>query len=142
MEVSDLKYFVQKTLEQPHLLGWLDLSSNYLDKVPSELIEFPNLCILYLHGNIIQKLVYVKRLIPLKKLYSLTMHGNPVEDDAHYKNYILHFLPQLKTLDFITVLPCERMVPPPPPAVLAEEEPAGFTGTEEEMLSLLKKMKS
>lgn len=39
----------------------------------------------------------------LDDLYSLTLHGNPIEERKGYRNRVLSMLPQLKSLDFTNV---------------------------------------
>lgn len=39
----------------------------------------------------------------LEELYSLTLHGNPLEERKGYRNKVLFSLPQLKSLDFTNV---------------------------------------
>jgi hypothetical protein len=58
-------------------LQWLDLSHNRLTKIDAVLLNFPNLRVLYLHGNCIQNLKQVKVLNDLPLLRKLTLHGNP-----------------------------------------------------------------
>ena len=43
-------------------LLWLDLSYNYLTSIEDELLEFPELKTLYLHGNYINNLEHTKKL--------------------------------------------------------------------------------
>uniref|UniRef100_A0A1B6LT49 Leucine-rich repeat-containing protein 51 n=1 Tax=Graphocephala atropunctata TaxID=36148 RepID=A0A1B6LT49_9HEMI len=91
-------------LEQPEHLTWLDLSFNKLTSLAPEISSFASLKILYLHGNQLSDLTSVLR--PLKcldDLYSLTLHGNPLEERKGYRNRVLGSLPQLKSLDFTNV---------------------------------------
>lgn len=44
-----------------------------------------NLSVLYLHGNSIQRLGEVNKLAILPRLRSLTLHGNPVEEEKGYR---------------------------------------------------------
>lgn len=60
-------------------LQWLDLSYNELSKIGDQLLAFPNLTTLYLHGNQIRSLNEVKKLNALTNLQKLTLHGNEWE---------------------------------------------------------------
>lgn len=71
-------------------------------------MEYPNVIVLYLHGNNIEKLAEVDKLAKLDKLKSLTLHGNPVEGVKGYREYVLSALPQLKTFDFSGVTKSDR----------------------------------
>lgn len=44
-----------------------------------------NLSVLYLHGNSIQRLGEVNKLAILPRLRSLTLHGNPIEEEKGYR---------------------------------------------------------
>ena len=46
----------------PERLEWLDLSYNYFEKIDNELLVFPNLKSLNLHGNYISSLEEVRKL--------------------------------------------------------------------------------
>ena len=43
-------------------LIWLDLSYNYLETIEADLLDFPELKTLYLHGNYISNLDETKKL--------------------------------------------------------------------------------
>lgn len=49
------------------------------------LTTFFNLSVLYLHGNGIQRLGEVNKLAILPRLRSLTLHGNPIEEEKGYR---------------------------------------------------------
>lgn len=49
------------------------------------LTTFFNLSVLYLHGNSIQRLGEVNKLAILPRLRSLTLHGNPIEEEKGYR---------------------------------------------------------
>ena len=63
---------------------------------------------LYLHGNNIFDIQQVDMLSSLRKLKSLTLHGNPVEASPGYRFYIVSTLPHLLTFDFSGVTKQER----------------------------------
>ena len=66
--------------------------------------------ILYFHGNNIYPIYEVDKLVELKSLKSLTLHGNPVEVAPGYRSYVVTLLPQLQTLDFSGVTKSERAI--------------------------------
>mmetsp|Transcript_19614 Transcript_19614/g.27676 ORF Transcript_19614/g.27676 Transcript_19614/m.27676 type:complete len:142 (+) Transcript_19614:1-426(+) len=84
-------------------LQWLDVSFNHLTAVDPEILQFPNMKALYLHGNNLSKLGDVERLKKLPKLISLTMNGNPIQSAKIYRCFILGCLPQLKSLDHTSI---------------------------------------
>ena len=63
---------------------------------------------IYLHGNNIYTISNVDKLSSLRKLKSLTLHGNPVEVSPGYRCYVLSTIPQLQTFDFSGVTKEER----------------------------------
>jgi len=95
-------------VEAPEEIAWLDLSFNHIEEVTDDILEFPNLKMLYLHGNKISHLPQLSRLTFLPNLYSLTLHGNPLETQASYRSSILAMLPYLRSLDFAKVTESER----------------------------------
>jgi Leucine-rich repeat (LRR) protein len=88
---------------------WLDLSFNQIGSVNESLVAtFPNVTTLYLHANQITKLSHIKKLSGFTHLKSLTLYGNPVEENKHYKNYILYCFPELQQLDFCVITTSQR----------------------------------
>ena len=51
--VVGLRTTLDFVMWNPANLEWLDLSYNYLEKIEPEILQFPNLKALYLHGNYI-----------------------------------------------------------------------------------------
>jgi len=45
------------------------------------ILDFPDLQILYLHGNAISDMKEVEKLTMLKNLKKLSLHGNPLENE-------------------------------------------------------------
>jgi len=90
-------------LVEPQALAWLDLSFNALTTIDSEVLQFPHLKVLYLHGNAIADMMEVDKLTDLPQLMSLTLHGNPIEELGNYHLYVISQIPQLKNLDFSSV---------------------------------------
>ena len=88
---------------------WVDLSFNQLKRVDENLAEFlPNLSTLYLHANQISKYSDIRRLSCFTKMKSLTLYGNPVEEQKHYRNVVLFYFPNLTQVDFSVISPGER----------------------------------
>ncbi|KZC10448.1 PREDICTED: leucine-rich repeat-containing protein 51-like [Dufourea novaeangliae] len=105
--------FAHKLLDEPVYLSWLDVSFNEIKQIGDDIMKFPNLKIIYLHGNNISNINDVVKLKNLQNLRSLTLHGNPIENLQYYRGYIVHILPQLSALDFSAVLSAEKKRAPP-----------------------------
>ena len=103
---------VSLLLNNPSELSWIDLSFNYILTIDAIVLKYPNIKILYLHGNAIEKLSEVDKLSKLKNLRNLTLHGNPIEDEPGYRQYVLTKVPQIKTLDFSSVTKSDRVMAP------------------------------
>ncbi|XP_076256690.1 leucine-rich repeat-containing protein 51-like isoform X1 [Rhynchophorus ferrugineus] len=110
---KNLDELVNAVLEYPSLLGWIDFSFNYITEIEESILKFPNLKILYFHGNCINDLNVVSKLRPLEQLRSVTFHGNPIANHPKYRNYIVSVLPQIINLDFTPVIKTEKMFPMP-----------------------------
>ncbi|XP_046421756.1 leucine-rich repeat-containing protein 51-like [Neodiprion fabricii] len=111
--MSGLENLVNRILVEPSSLAWLDLSFNNISEIDDEITKFPNLKIIYMHGNAISNLNTVPKLRKLCKLRNLTLHGNPIESVPSYRSFILTVLPQLVNLDFAPVVAAERKKAPP-----------------------------
>nr|XP_035121453.2 leucine-rich repeat-containing protein 51 isoform X1 [Callithrix jacchus] len=107
-DLRDLNQVASKLLEHPENLAWIDLSFNDLTSIDPVLTTFFNLSILYLHGNSIQHLGEVNKLAILPRLRSLTLHGNPMEEEKGYRQYVLCTLPHITTFDFSGVTKADR----------------------------------
>nr|CAD7455164.1 unnamed protein product [Timema tahoe] len=103
---------VNKLLEQPLALAWIDLSFNKIRCLDDELFLIPNLRTLYLHGNCIFSLVEVSKLRKVDKLRNLTLQGNPLESMHKYRSHVVNTLTQLTKLDFVVVCEEERQLLP------------------------------
>ena len=101
---------LESLLVEPQALAWLDISFNALTLIHSEILQFPNLKVLYLHGNAIADMMEVDKLADLPKLMSLTLHGNPIEELANYHLYVISQIPQLRNLDFSSVTKVSGLV--------------------------------
>jgi Leucine-rich repeat (LRR) protein len=90
-------------------IQWLDLSFNNLQRIDESLVAyFPNLTTLYLHANKLSKISMIKKLAGLTQLKSLTLYGNPLEENKHYRNYVLYIFPDLQQLDFSVITGAQR----------------------------------
>lgn len=91
-------------------ISWIDISHNQLESIGAALTPFPNLKVLYLHGNKMTKLrpllEDISRSCP--NLLKLTLFGNPVEEKKAYRWIVAHAFPRLQSLDFIRVTPRDR----------------------------------
>uniref|UniRef100_A0ABI8A9K3 Leucine-rich repeat-containing protein 51 n=1 Tax=Felis catus TaxID=9685 RepID=A0ABI8A9K3_FELCA len=107
-DLKDFSHVVSLLLEHPENLAWIDLSFNDLSSIDPVLTTFFNLSVLYLHGNSIQRLGEVNKLAVLPRLRSLTLHGNPIEEEKGYRQYVLCTLPRITTFDFSGVTKADR----------------------------------
>jgi Leucine-rich repeat (LRR) protein len=74
-----LRSILDVVMFNPARLEWLDLSYNYLEKIEPEILKFPFLKTLYLHGNYISNLDEVRKLSDLPYLQTLSLYGNSIE---------------------------------------------------------------
>ncbi|XP_006628202.1 leucine-rich repeat-containing protein 51 [Lepisosteus oculatus] len=107
--LSDFATASTALLDDPKQLSWIDLSFNDLSTIDPILTEFRELRVLYLHGNSISRLSEVDKLAALPHLQSLTLHGNTLENEKDYRNYVISALPHLKSLDFSAVTKQDRV---------------------------------
>ncbi|XP_039225711.1 leucine-rich repeat-containing protein 51-like isoform X2 [Crotalus tigris] len=107
-DLTDFPDIMEKLLEYPLDIYWIDLSFNDLPTIDPVLTTYYNLRNLNLHGNSIQHLSEVDKLAILPHLRSLTLHGNPLEEEKGYRSYVLSTLPQLKSFDFSGVTKLDR----------------------------------
>jgi Leucine-rich repeat (LRR) protein len=81
-------------------IQWLDLSFNFIEDILDDIAKlFPQLTTIYLHANRISKLSEVKKLGQVENLRSLSLYGNPVEENKHYRNYVIYMCKNLHTFD-------------------------------------------
>ncbi|NP_001186287.1 leucine-rich repeat-containing protein 51 [Pongo pygmaeus] len=107
-DLRDFNQVASQLLEHPENLAWIDLSFNDLTSIDPVLTTFFNLSVLYLHGNSIQHLGEVNKLAVLPRLRSLTLHGNPIEEEKGYRQYVLCTLSRITTFDFSGVTKADR----------------------------------
>eukprot|EP00294_Goniomonas_avonlea_P012039 CAMPEP_0114564442 /NCGR_PEP_ID=MMETSP0114-20121206/13721_1 /TAXON_ID=31324 /ORGANISM="Goniomonas sp, Strain m" /LENGTH=197 /DNA_ID=CAMNT_0001750507 /DNA_START=131 /DNA_END=724 /DNA_ORIENTATION=+ len=108
--LNGFNHVMKEILYQPSMLAWIDLSHNLLTEIPKGFAKYEHLNVIYLHANNIQKIKEVEKLSGLKKLRSITLHGNPIETQKFYRLTVIGILPNLRSLDFsvLTVLDRER----------------------------------
>lgn len=70
-------------------LQWIDLSYNHLQGIDEEILNFPHLKVLYMHGNEITNLEECRKLQQLVNLQNLTLYGNPIEQIKGYRMWVL-----------------------------------------------------
>lgn len=88
----------------------LDLSFNNLTTVSDNLFVLSNLKILFLHSNKIENITEIQKLTNLSKLKKLTLENNPLMEmyNKFYRSFIIHYLPQIKSLDFHDISKVEK----------------------------------
>lgn len=105
--INSLLPTLELVMNAPSKLKWLDLSFNYLTKIEPEILNFPELKTLYLHGNYISSLEEVRKLSELPDLISLTLHGNPIEQIPGYRMDVVGVMYSkylsLKKLDSVVI---------------------------------------
>ncbi|XP_060534109.1 leucine-rich repeat-containing protein 51-like [Cylas formicarius] len=114
---KNLDELVEAVLEHPIELAWADFSFNYITEIDESVLKFPNLKILYFHGNCIDNFDEIFKLKSLKHLKTVTFQGNPISNHPRYRSYVVSVLPQIVNLDFSPVLRSEKMFPMPPEAI-------------------------
>jgi U2 small nuclear ribonucleoprotein A' len=89
-------------------INTLLLSNNYIFRI-GEIGEYlPNLTTLVLTNNRIASLSEIDHLASLEKLELLSLMDNPLTENVHYRLYVIHKMPSLKSLDFRKVTRQER----------------------------------
>ncbi|XP_060744289.1 leucine rich repeat containing 51 [Tachysurus vachellii] len=95
---------------EPKRIAWLDLSFNNITHIHPVLTELVELRVLYLHGNSVCNFSEVDKLGALPLLHTITLHGNNIETQHGYRNYVITVLPHLKMMDFSAVTKQERVM--------------------------------
>ncbi|KAF0724451.1 hypothetical protein Ae201684_016858 [Aphanomyces euteiches] len=107
--LEDLDKALATVFIKPSRLQWIDLSGNALTSIPqSVFLPYLGLTTVHLHANQLAKYSDIDSLICLTKLRHLTLHGNPVEEKKHYRNYTIFHLPSLLELDFSSITRIDR----------------------------------
>jgi hypothetical protein len=105
--VLGLRDILTSVMYHPSRLEWLDLSYNYLETIEPEILQFPCLKNLSLHGNYILQLDEVKKLADIPSLQNLTLYGNPLEQVKGYRLFVLGIMfskwETLKRLDTVLI---------------------------------------
>lgn len=88
----------------------LDISFNKITTINDQLFLLTNLKTLYLHSNKINDLNEIQKLTSLTKLRRLTLENNPIMElyNKFYRSLVIHYLPQIKWLDFHTISKVEK----------------------------------
>jgi hypothetical protein len=101
-------YVIPQQINSMNIL-WLDLSFNEFTRIPADFgRQFPNVSTIYLHANKISKLSEIKNLANFEQLRSLSLFGNPVEENKHYRNYVLYYCKHLTQFDKSPVTKSQR----------------------------------
>jgi Leucine-rich repeat (LRR) protein len=87
--LTGLSGILDNVMYFPDRLQSLNLSHNYLERVDTELLNFPNLKCLYLHGNYISNLEEIRKLGKLHTLQILTLYANSIAQIKGYRLYCL-----------------------------------------------------
>mmetsp|Transcript_41216 Transcript_41216/g.30299 ORF Transcript_41216/g.30299 Transcript_41216/m.30299 type:complete len:192 (-) Transcript_41216:29-604(-) len=105
--IKGLSEVLQSVMWYPERLEWLDLSYCLLDKVEMELVNFPMLKTLYLHGNYIQNMDEIQLLKEFPYLKTLTLFGNSIAQIPGYRLFVLGVMytkyESLRKLDSVLV---------------------------------------
>jgi Leucine-rich repeat (LRR) protein len=73
--------------------------------------QFPALKYFYFHKNMLSDVTEVRKLVTLKELKYLTLHGNPIEINVPYlRSYVLCLLPGLNSLNCTPVTKGDRKI--------------------------------
>lgn len=86
------------------------MSFNSVEKLTEEFfVVYANVTTIHLHANQFMKLSDIKRIgAGFPNLRSLSLYGNEVADNKHYRNMVLHCCPKLVQFDFSPVTASER----------------------------------
>lgn len=108
--LDDMHDALHTVFDDPSRLQWLDLSGNSLLAIGrSTFAPYKDIFTLHLHGNKLHKYADVDNLAAcLPRLHALTLHGNPVEEKKHYRNYVIASFPTLAQLDFSSITKGDR----------------------------------
>lgn len=87
----------------------LYLANNHISKIAENLEQYiPNLDTLMLNNNSLQELADIDPLATLSKLAHVSFDRNPIVMKKDYRLYVIHILPNLRTLDCNRITQKER----------------------------------
>jgi len=110
LSLEGLDMISEKIVANPfENLSWIDLSFNSIEEIHECILRFKNLKTLFLHANKIKKLTEIDKLAKLPNLRSLTLHGNPIEEEKNYRFYVILMIPQLINLNFSGISKQEKI---------------------------------
>lgn len=90
-------------------LNSLLLCNNSITRISPTIGDYlPRLQALILTNNKLQAMYEIDHIATLKQLEVLSFLENPITLQPHYRAYIIHKIPQLKTLDFVKISRTER----------------------------------
>jgi len=99
---------LEAVLNDSSQLQWIDLSFNDFVNIDEVLLKYKNLKVIYLHGNVIENINEIDKLVLLPQLRTLTLHGNIFENEKGYRCNVISRIPQLQFLDFSRVTKADR----------------------------------
>ncbi|OQR89339.1 hypothetical protein ACHHYP_06340 [Achlya hypogyna] len=107
--LDDLNAALAAVFPEPSRLQWIDLSGNAITRLsPAIFASYKQLSTVHLHANRLSTYADIDSLASLPRLRQLTLHGNPVEEKRHYRNYTIFHIPSLVQLDYSTITHCDR----------------------------------
>ena len=83
-------------------------NNNYVARIGTIAENVPNVTCLVLTNNRILTLGEVDNIALFKKLVHLSLLENPVNVKQHYRYYVIHSIPSLKTLDYKKITKKEK----------------------------------
>ena len=107
--LAGLDEFLERVLDDPGELRWLDVSGNKLTKVESLLLSYPKLSCVYFHGNQVRRSDEFETLGELPELIMFTTLGDPCgQSDKNYRYAVAPSLPFVRSLDFTGITRKDR----------------------------------
>lgn len=110
--ITGLYTVLESVMWTTNRIKWLDLSYQYLTQIEDEILNFPELQTLYLHGNFVYQMAEVEKLAMIPKLRVLTLHGNQIEQIPGYRLYVIGLIMErnkyFKKFDTVLITKRER----------------------------------